>query len=38
MPRTKNTKKSWQEKLEDAKDLPKIVQSKGKGINHPVGH
>lgn len=27
----KNTKKSWQEKLEDSKDLPKIIQPKGKG-------
>ena len=27
-------KKSWQEKLGDSKDLPKIIKPKGKGATH----
>ncbi len=30
-------KKSWCEKLEDSKDLPKIIKPKGKGALH-LGH
>ena len=27
-------KKSWREKLEESKDLPKIIKPKGKGAKH----